>query len=138
MARTRPRARSARALLGGAELLGHRLEHRPGELRVRLDERAEVPHRHPPGLDGRLGGDRGRAAALGDQRDLAEIVAWAELAAVFPANGHLRAAVLDNEEADAALALGGERRALVEPPLLHRPGDLLELAPAQVGEERDV
>src|SRR5205085_3799433 len=101
-----------------------------------LDERAEVPHRHAPGLHRRLGGDRRRPRALADQRDLAEVVAGPDPRALLVANRHLRLALLDHEEADAAPALDRERLALLEPPLLHRVGDLLELLAPEVGEER--
>src|SRR5205085_2209492 len=45
-------------------------------------------------------------------------------------------AVLDDEEADPAAPLDGEALPRSEVPLLHRARDLLDLLPAEVGEER--
>src|SRR5712691_63106 len=125
------------SLLGFLEPLRHRLQHLPGDRRVRLDERAEVPERHPVAAQVGLGGNRGGAIDVGDQNDLAEVVAWAEGSHLFAADAHLRRAVVDHEETDAALAFFGHGVAGVERPLLHRPGDLLQLTVVEIGEDGD-
>src|SRR5207302_8191224 len=51
-------------------------------------------------------------------------------------HGDAGLAVLDDEEPDPAATLDGEGLTGREVPLLHRARDLLELLPAEVGEER--
>ena len=69
---------SGLARVGFAQLVRERLDELPRDPRVGLDDRAELPERHRVGLHVRVGGDRRRARALVDQRDLAEVVAGAE------------------------------------------------------------
>src|SRR5438093_6069529 len=113
------------------------LEQAPGDLAVPLDERPELPRRQTPALQvGRR--DHGRRSnAFVDQRDLAEVVAGAERAPLLAADGDVRLARLDDEEADAAGALLGDRLALRERAVLEAAGDRLELMAIQSGEERD-
>ena len=75
-----PRAGLVELRLGVLELARERLHHLPGDRPVALDERAEVPGGHAEAAEIAVGGDRRRAVAACDQRDLAEVVAGAELA----------------------------------------------------------
>src|ERR1051326_666495 len=112
------------------EPLRHHLEHVPRDRRVRLDERAEVPGRHPVTGQIALGLDRRRPVDVGDQRDLAEVVTGAERPYVRAADADFRGAVADHEEADSALSFLGDLLAGAERTFLHRLCDLLELAVA--------
>src|SRR2546425_559579 len=108
-----------------------------GDRRVRLDEWAKVPDRHPVAAQLRLGGDRRSTVHVRDQTDLAEVVAGAERADILASDAHLRGSVVDHEEADSALAFLGDGVTGAERPLLHRLGDLLQLTVVEIGEERD-
>ena len=81
-------------------------------------------------------GDRRRAHALVDQRDLAEVVARAEARALGAAHRDGRLARLDQEERGAVRALLHDRLAGREVPLLEEQRDLRELVVVEVGEER--
>src|SRR3954469_6017843 len=91
-----------------------------------LDEGAELPGRQP--LTAQVGGrdDRRRARATVDQGDLAEVLAGTEGPDDLPVDADRGVAILDQEEADAALALRGDCVALREGPLLHAAGELLQ------------
>src|SRR5262245_34104750 len=112
------------------------LEQGPGDLRVLLDERAELPRRHPAALKVGAGDDRRRPGAAVDQRDLAEMLAGAEGPDDLPADADGGVAVLDHEEADPALALLGDLIALVEAALGHPLLQLLQLLRLDAGEQR--
>src|SRR5581483_9616830 len=85
-------------------------EELPGDVRVSLDEPAEVPRRHHQAAQAVVGGDRGRPDSLADQRQLAEVVAPSELRHPAAVDGDGRLAVRDHEEVDAAhLALAHDR-----------------------------
>ena len=101
-----------------------------------FDQRPELPRCQPVALEVALGRDRRRAGALVQQRDLAEVIARPEPAAVLAADGHLCLTGLDHEEADTALPFGRDRVAGRERPLLHRRRDALKLLPIEVGEDR--
>src|SRR4029453_1451631 len=139
-------ARSTRSSLRSGELLGLRLvvlldgalQQLPGDARGLLDERPELPERHAEGLELRGGGDGCGAGALRDERDLAEVVAGPEHAALLAPYGHLRLSVLDHEEADSALTFDRDLLIGVEGSLLHRIRDVLELSPVEVREERNL
>src|SRR5206468_12539473 len=88
-----------------AELFGHRLEELPGDLRIALDERAEVPRRHAVAVQVARRGDRGSAIRSRQERDLAEVVARADLPALLAVDADLRRAALDDEETRTACAL---------------------------------
>src|SRR5215204_889320 len=85
-----------------------------------------------------FGSDGRGPGALRDQCDLPEVVARPEPALLLTVHRDLGVAVLDHEEADAALALAGDLLARGELPALHRLRDLVELLVVQIGEERDV
>ena len=76
-----------------AEAAGERLQERPGDLRMLLDERPELPGRQPVAEEVGRGDDRGRADAVVDQRDLAEVVARAERGTVLAADRDLGVAL---------------------------------------------
>src|SRR5262249_38739574 len=84
-----------------------------------------------------LCGDRRRTRAVRQQRDLAEVVAGSERAAVLASDRHPGLARLDHEEPDAALTFGSNGVSGTERALLHRPGDPLELPRLEAVEERD-
>src|SRR6185503_17242834 len=86
------------AALGVADLARDGLEELPRDVGVVLDERAEIPRRHAVAAKLALGPDRGRALAVGDQCDLAEVVAGAEAPDRLPTDEHSRVAGLDDEE----------------------------------------
>src|SRR5215211_5155412 len=118
------------------QALDEHLQHLPGYRRVRLDERPEVPRRHPVAVQLVVRGDGRGAVDVGDESDLAEVVAGPELPHVAAADADRGAAALDDEEPDAALAFLGDLVAGPERSLLHRGRDLLQLTVAEVGEER--
>ena len=74
-------------LLGRTELPGDRLQQLPADHPVRLDQRPELPERQPVADELGGGGDGGDADALVDQRDLAEVVARLQVAALLAADG---------------------------------------------------
>src|SRR6266516_3811330 len=92
----------------------HRLEQRPGDRGVLLDQRAELPRRQAvaPAVGGR--GDRRRAGAAVDEGNLAEVVAGAERAALLPVDGDASLTGLEHEEADTARTLVGQLLPLAE------------------------
>src|SRR5439155_22603957 len=74
---------------------------------------------------------------LVQERDLAEVAAGTELPPILSANGDLRLAGLDQEEADTALPFRRHGVARREGSFLHRRSDALELFPVEIGEERN-
>ncbi len=133
---TRPSVESTlSSCVGLAQLVRERLDELPRDPRVGLDDGAELPERHRVGGQIRICGDRCRARALVDQRDLAEVVAWAERAALLAADGHLGRALADDEEAGAALALRRDRVAGGVMSLLEGLGDPVQVARLQPGEQ---
>src|SRR5437868_1721196 len=126
-------------LLRFAEPLGHHLKELPGDLGVRLDERPELPGGEPVAGEVGIGGNsRGAARLVVDQRDLAEVVAGAELASLLAVDVHARASVADDEEADAACAIRRNDVTGAETALLERAGDSLQLAVREALKERDL
>src|SRR5437764_5170134 len=126
-------------LLRLAEALGHHLEESPGDLRVRLDKGAELPGGEA--VAGQIGVGRDRRGAAGlfvDQGNLAEVIAGCELSSFLPVNLDARCPVGDHEEAHAAGALQGHGVAGIEVTLLEGARQLLEVAPGQPFEERDL
>jgi hypothetical protein len=121
-------------LLGGPP--GERLEELPGDARVRLDDRPELPRGEPERHDVRLRGHGRRARRLGDESDLAEVVAGAQPADLLAVDLDARLAVLDDEEADARLALLGDDVSGAEAPFLHGGRDVAQIAGLEAREER--
>ena len=87
------------------------------------------------GLDVADRGHGRRPRTVVDQRDLAEIGAGAEGGALLAVRGDLRAPRLDQEEADAVLALFGHDLAGGEIAFLEQRRDLLRLLVVEAGEE---
>ena len=119
-----------------AEASRQRLQQGPGDLRVLLHERAELPGREPVAPQVGRGRDRRGAHALVDEGHLAEVVAGPERAALLVPHGDVGVAFDDDEEAGAAEPLRRDRGALLEGALLHLVGERLEVLLAEVGEER--
>src|SRR5919197_3449962 len=90
--RRRPAGAASPGLVNRLELeaLGEGLQELPVDARVRLHERAELPGREAVAAQLRLGDDRGRPGPLGDQGDLAEVVAGAEAADLVAVDLDLR------------------------------------------------
>src|SRR5438093_13640065 len=107
----------------------------PRDRGVRLDERPELPGGHPVAAELAVRRDGGRAGALVDQRDLAEVVARAERAALLAALADLGLSGLDHEEPDAAVALARDLLAGRERPLLERVREQLEILLLEAREE---
>ncbi len=105
--------------------LGHPLDHAP----ERLAGEDEEPKR-------RRRGHRRRARDVLDQRDLAEEVAVLERRDVAPVLRHLGLALDDHEELLSGLALAAEHPAGIDLEVLRHLGELLELVPREVREER--
>ncbi len=82
------------------------------------------------------GDDRRRARTIVDQRDLAEPVPRPQRPHDLPLDADRRIALLDDEEADAALTLFGDRVALREAALRHLRGELLEVLALAAREQR--
>src|SRR5919106_5715269 len=120
------------------DLPRERLEDLPSDVRVRLHERTELPGREAVALELAVGLDRRGARPLGDQRDLAEMVAGAERADLLSADLDLGVALANDEEADAALALLRHGLARPERTLVHSARDRLQLARIEPREDRDV
>src|SRR5436190_22533413 len=119
-----------------AHLLGHGGEHLPGDRRVALDERPELPRRHAV-ADHVGAGRQGRGAGrVVEERDLAEVVAGPDRSLRIAADGHFRLALLDDEEAGAAGPLLRQGVALAEAALPHAAGNLAELAVVEPREQR--
>ena len=72
------RNRRAEVALVPGELARHALEQLDRDARLLAHEGPEVPGRHAPADDVRVGAHRRRAIASGEQRDLAEMLAAAE------------------------------------------------------------
>src|SRR4051794_8555168 len=125
------------AVLRLAQSRGEGLEQRPGALRVFLDEGPDLPGGHPAAAQVGRGRNGRRPGALVDQRDLAEMVAGADRSHDLPADGHGGLAVLDQEEADPAAALRGDRLALGEAALAHHVREPLELLVPDAREQRN-
>src|SRR5690349_6174904 len=89
------------------------LEQQRGERCLRQDEEARLP-----GRDGRR-----RPRAAGDERDLAEIVALAQVTDLSAVDADLDLAVGDHEELLAALTLHRQDRTGRDGPVLDQPGD---------------
>ena len=87
---------------------------------VLLHERPELPVGEPVADELAGGGDRRRARALVDERDLAEVVARRQRRALPAADRDRRLARLDHEERRAARALLGDRLARGEATLLEQ------------------
>ena len=121
----------------GAELLRERLEQLPADRRVALDERAEVPEGEAPADQLARGGDRGRARALVDQGDLAEVVAGPERRARLAADRDRGLTRLDHEERRPAGALLATVSPSRKRRSLNSRATWPDLALVQVGEERD-
>src|SRR5207302_11164681 len=83
------------------KLLRQRQEQLPGDRRIALYERAEVPRRHSVAAHVGLRDDRRRPVGAGDQRDLAEVVAGLNRAARLAVDADLALALVDDEEARA-------------------------------------
>ena len=101
-----------------------------------LHERPELPVGEPVADELGARGDRRRACALVDERDLAEVVAARQRRALPAADRDRRLARLDHEERRAARALLGDRLARGEAAFLEQRGDAFDVARAHVGEER--
>src|SRR3954454_3094176 len=128
----------SRPARSSAHLFGHGGEQLPGDRRVGLDERSEVPRRHAVAEHVRPRRQRGGARRLVDERDLAEVVAGPDRAFRLAADLHVGLALLDDEEADAAGALLRHGVAGPEAALAHAARDLLQLLVVEPREERDL
>jgi hypothetical protein len=114
------------------------LEELPGRVGVVLDEASKLPHGRDQGLEIGLRRDRGRANAVADERDLAEMVSGAEDVQVASVGGDAGRALRDDEEPDASLgALLDDNGACREGTLRERARELLELFPIEAREQRD-
>ena len=83
------------------------------------------------------GSDRRRACALVDQRDLAEVVALRQRRDLLAVDRDGRFPGLDHEERSSTGALLRDRLARGELTVFEEPRDVLDVALAQVGEQRD-
>src|SRR4051794_40494377 len=92
-----------------------------------LDEWPELPGGETLAAEVGRRDDRRRARSAVDQGDLAEVVAGAKRPDDLAVDADRGVAVLDHEEADPRLALGGDRVALAEAALLHAGDELLQL-----------
>src|SRR6185437_6040549 len=102
-----------------------------------MGEVAEVPEGDLEAPELRLRGHRGRSLRFADQGELPEVVAGAELPDLRAVHADRGPAVGDDEEADAAhLPLAHDRGARLERALPEVPGELLQLAIAELGEQR--
>ncbi len=122
----------------GAEPPGEGLQQVPRDRRVLLDERPELPIGEPVAHEVGRRGDRRRARAVVDQRDLAEVVARGEAGEFAVARRDRGLARLDDEERGATGALPRDRLTRIEAPLLEHRGDALDVARGQAVEERDL
>jgi hypothetical protein len=114
------------------------LEEAPGRVGVVLDEASKLPHGRDEGLEIGLRRDRGRANAVADERDLAEIISGAEDVQVASVGGDAGPPLRDDEEPDPSLgALLDDDGARREGTLRERAGELLELLPIEAREQRD-
>src|SRR5579884_2606189 len=114
-------------------------EQLPGDVGIPLDELAKVPGRDLQAMELRLRCHRGGALALGDQPQLAEVVARPQPRGLASIDAHGRLAVRDDEEADAAhRPLLDDRRAGLEAPLPELVGELSQLPLAELAEEFDL
>src|SRR6266571_2127034 len=94
------------------------LKELPGDLRVALYERSKVPHRHHVAMQVGDRSHRGRAHAIADERDLAEVAARAETFYFLPINARQALAVHHDEETDPTLvAFADYRRSSWKGPL---------------------
>src|SRR5690242_15389636 len=126
-------------LLGLAEPLRHHLEQLPRDLGVRLDERPELPRGEAVADDFGLGGHGRRAQRLFvDQRDLAEVVARADLTAGLAVDVDAGRSLADDEEADAARSFRRDRVAGRETARLEGARDALEVLVGEALEERNL
>src|SRR5436190_1471855 len=135
-ATTAPGASRPRRAL--AHFLGHGREQLPGDRRIGLDERAEIPRRHAVAVHVCASRQRGGARRLVDERNLAEVVAGPDRAFRLAADLHVGLALLDDEEADAAGTLLCHGVAGPEAALAHAVRDLLELLVVEARKERDL
>src|SRR4051812_21338223 len=127
---------AGRGRLGGAQPRDEHLEQGPRDLRVLLDERAELALRDAPAAHVRLRRDVGRAPAAVDQRDLAEEVVAAQARDRVAGRADRRLALGDDEEAGAARAAARDRRAGVVHALAEARRERDEVVVAQAGEQR--
>src|SRR5215471_16578427 len=111
--------------VGGTQPLRQRLQELPGDGAVALHQRAKLPEREPVADQVSCGGDRGRARAAVDQRDLSEDVAWNEGGEMDTFARDLGLSGLDEEERCASGPLVDDGLALREAALLEQAGDLL-------------
>src|SRR4029077_9887519 len=119
-------------------VFGHGREQLPGDRRVALDERPEVPRSHAVAEHVRSRGQRGSARRVVDERDLAEVVAGTDGGLLLAADAHVRLALLDHEEGGASRALLRHSVAGLEAALTHAARDLLEFLLVDPGDDRDV
>jgi pyruvate dehydrogenase E1 component beta subunit len=118
-----------------AQHLRHPLQQLPADHPVCLHERAEIPVGEPVTGELARGGDRGRARALVEQGDLAEVVAGLQRSAPLAADRHRGLTRLDHKEGGPARAFLDDRLTFGEAARLEQARDLLHLALGQVGEE---
>src|SRR5581483_1121223 len=142
VARTRavptPTRRGRSALLELARPTGHRLEQRPRDLAVALDERFELPTGEAVrDAVARRSHRRGPDAAV-DQGDLAEVVAGAERASIGSLDRHLGRARFEHEEPGTAGSLRRQLLPVGELSLGELRREAAQLLLGQRLEERDV
>ncbi len=125
------------AVLELAHACGECLEQRPRDLRVLLDEGPELPRRQPVAHAVARRGDRRGARPAADQRDLAEVVAGTERATLLALDGDVGLARLDHEEPGGTLTLCRQLLAGLELAVGEVRRERLQLAIAQLLEERD-
>src|SRR5918996_4862370 len=124
--------------LGLAQAARHLFQQRPRDLRMLLDERAELPGRQPVAAEVGGGHDGRAPRSLVDERDLAEEVTGAERRSLVAADADRRVPVGNDEEARSRAALLRDRGALGEGPLLEVAREPFELAVTELGEEGDL
>src|SRR6266566_68927 len=115
------------------------LKELPGDLRVALDERSKVPHRHHVAMKVGNRSHRGRANAIADERDFAEVAARAETFYFLSIDGRHAFALGNDEETDPTLvAFADHGCASRKGPFAEGLAELLEVATVQPRKERNL
>src|SRR5215211_5793387 len=132
--------RSGCGLVVGGDPLGQGLEQLPGDLGMPLDEAPEVPGAEGEAAQIGLRPDGRGAGNVAEETDLAEEVPRPELrhdVAVAYNRGLTVDQDEEGEDARAALPLSHDRRAALEPELVHLVGEPCPLGLLERREERD-
>jgi len=120
------------------EHLGQVLKQLPRRVGVGLDELPKVPAGHQQAVQSRGRGYGGSTDLLGDQRQLAEVVARTELLDLLPVDGYRRGPLSDDEKVAAAhLPFGDHAGSRFERTFPERVAEFLELSLAEIAEKPD-